>query len=62
MKDNLIQDVLGFFDNQQLYKELKVPWKRGLILHGVPGNGKTISIKVRLLFFFFFLWAPVRLH
>jgi transitional endoplasmic reticulum ATPase len=45
MKDNLIADVQGFFDNRELYKKLAVPWKRGLILHGVPGNGKTISIK-----------------
>lgn len=45
MKENLIKDVQGFFDNKQLYKDLAVPWKRGVILHGVPGNGKTISIK-----------------
>lgn len=45
MKSNLIEDVQGFFDNRELYKSLSVPWKRGLILHGVPGNGKTISIK-----------------
>ncbi|KAF5879048.1 putative atp-dependent zn protease protein [Botrytis fragariae] len=45
MKINLIADVEGFFDNQALYKKLAVPWKRGIILHGVPGNGKTISIK-----------------
>jgi transitional endoplasmic reticulum ATPase len=45
MKANLIEDVHGFFNNQQLYKKLSVPWKRGVILHGVPGNGKTISIK-----------------
>jgi transitional endoplasmic reticulum ATPase len=45
MKANLIKDVQSFFDNRELYKKLSVPWKRGLILHGVPGNGKTISIK-----------------
>jgi hypothetical protein len=45
MKANLMSDVQGFFDNQKLYKKLGVPWKRGVIIHGVPGNGKTISIK-----------------
>lgn len=45
MKASLIEDVHGFFNNQELYKKLSVPWKRGIILHGVPGNGKTISIK-----------------
>ncbi len=45
MKQNLIDDVQGFFDNQSLYAQFAVPWKRGVILHGVPGNGKTVSIK-----------------
>ncbi|KAK0660054.1 P-loop containing nucleoside triphosphate hydrolase protein [Cercophora samala] len=45
IKSSLAQDVGSFFDNQSLYKTLRVPWKRGVILHGVPGNGKTVSIK-----------------
>ncbi|KAH6518379.1 hypothetical protein HBI81_174530 [Parastagonospora nodorum] len=45
MKKGLIEDVQGFFDTQAVYKEFAVPWKRGVILHGVPGNGKTVSIK-----------------
>ena len=35
----------GFFDRAEQYAEFAVPWKRGVILHGLPGNGKTISIK-----------------
>ncbi|KAK3688665.1 proteasome-activating nucleotidase, partial [Podospora appendiculata] len=45
IKDNLLADVLSFFDSRALYHDLSVPWKRGIILHGVPGNGKTASIK-----------------
>ena len=45
MKDTLVKDVEGFFDCKDDYKEFTVPWKRGIILHGLPGNGKTISIK-----------------
>ncbi|KAJ4345124.1 hypothetical protein N0V95_005896 [Ascochyta clinopodiicola] len=45
MKQTLIDDVQSFFDNQNLYAKFAVPWKRGVILHGVPGNGKTVSIK-----------------
>ncbi|PTB40235.1 hypothetical protein M441DRAFT_59040 [Trichoderma asperellum CBS 433.97] len=45
MKDKLVQDVEGFFNSREMYQKLKIPWKRGLIFHGVPGNGKTISIK-----------------
>ncbi|KAJ4478316.1 P-loop containing nucleoside triphosphate hydrolase protein [Lentinula aciculospora] len=39
------KDIYGFFDSEHLYKELGIPWKRGLIMHGPPGNGKTISLK-----------------
>ncbi|KAF2755318.1 proteasome-activating nucleotidase [Pseudovirgaria hyperparasitica] len=44
-KTALIDDVEGFFDSRDLYAEFAVPWKRGIIFHGLPGNGKTISIK-----------------
>ena len=40
-----MSDVEGFFDCKEDYKDFAVPWKRGIILHGLPGNGKTISIK-----------------
>lgn len=45
MKDSLLKDVLSFFTSRALYASMAVPWKRGVILHGVPGNGKTLSIK-----------------
>jgi len=44
-RDALRKDVNGFYDAQNLYKTLAIPWKRGIILLGPPGNGKTISIK-----------------
>lgn len=45
MKETLVKDVEGFFDRRDDYNEFSVPWKRGIIFHGLPGNGKTISIK-----------------
>ena len=45
MKETLVNDVEGFFECRDDYKEFAVPWKRGIIFHGLPGNGKTISIK-----------------
>ncbi|KAK4575145.1 hypothetical protein LTR86_000997 [Recurvomyces mirabilis] len=45
MKDTLIGDVHSFFDSRIVYEEYSVPWKRGIIMHGPPGCGKTISIK-----------------
>ncbi|KAK3491570.1 P-loop containing nucleoside triphosphate hydrolase protein [Neurospora crassa] len=48
MKEALIQDHLNFFESKETYKKLKVPWKRGVIYWGPPGNGKTISIKAMM--------------
>jgi hypothetical protein len=45
MKKAIIDDVENFFDNRETYEKLRVPWKRGIIYYGPPGNGKTISIK-----------------
>ena len=48
MKKALVADVENFFDGQKTYTDLKVPWKRGVIYYGPPGNGKTISIKAMM--------------
>lgn len=45
VKSRLDRDVHGFFDNRDLYRKAKIPWKRGVIFHGVPGVGKTLFIK-----------------
>ncbi|KAI0082447.1 P-loop containing nucleoside triphosphate hydrolase protein [Panus rudis PR-1116 ss-1] len=44
-KTAMQKDIRGFFDSEMLYKSLAIPWKRGLIMYGPPGNGKTISMK-----------------
>ena len=45
MKTSIQDDVSRFFTSRDQYTRYRVPWKRGLIFHGPPGNGKTISIK-----------------
>lgn len=45
MKQDLQTAATKFFDSKDVYDDLGVPWKRGLLFHGPPGNGKTISIK-----------------
>jgi len=45
MKKTLTELSTKFFDSRDVYAELGVPWKRGIIFHGPAGNGKTISIK-----------------
>lgn len=48
MKKDIIGEMKKFFGSQERYRKLKVPWKRGLIYYGPPGNGKTISIKAMM--------------
>jgi SpoVK/Ycf46/Vps4 family AAA+-type ATPase len=44
-KKSVQNDYRTFFKSEGTYKRLNVPWKRGLIFLGPPGNGKTISLK-----------------
>ncbi|KAL9602670.1 MAG: hypothetical protein Q9219_001660 [cf. Caloplaca sp. 3 TL-2023] len=48
MKKSIIGEMNKFFGSQERYRKLKVPWKRGIIYYGPPGNGKTISIKAMM--------------
>lgn len=38
-------DVRRFVDAKNTYAKLNVPWKRGLLLLGAPGNGKTHMLR-----------------
>ena len=38
MKKSLINDVESFFNNEAEYREYAVPFKRGIILHGVSSH------------------------
>ncbi|KAH7105394.1 P-loop containing nucleoside triphosphate hydrolase protein [Auriculariales sp. MPI-PUGE-AT-0066] len=47
-KQDLINDINGFYSQEKVYKDLGIPWKRGIIFHGPAGNGKTISMKATM--------------
>ncbi|HYL99704.1 MAG TPA: ATP-binding protein [Blastocatellia bacterium] len=45
MKSEILQDVTEFFAARDTYAEYGVPWKRGVLFIGPPGNGKTGMVK-----------------
>ncbi|MGE3547429.1 MAG: ATP-binding protein, partial [Kofleriaceae bacterium] len=40
--DDIRRNVLRFADAEPLYRRLRLPYRRGLLFYGAPGNGKTM--------------------
>ena len=45
IKQDIKSLVENFISSKEFYKKNKIPWKRGIILFGEPGNGKSSIIK-----------------
>jgi hypothetical protein len=45
LKAQLRADFAQFFEARPLYQRYGVPWRRGVLFTGPPGNGKTHTIK-----------------
>ena len=45
LKNEIQNDFAQFFDSREVYERYGIPWKRGAIFIGPPGNGKTHTVK-----------------
>jgi AAA+ superfamily predicted ATPase len=45
LKQQIQDDFQRFFDSREVYERYGIPWKRGALFIGPPGNGKTHTLK-----------------
>jgi AAA+ superfamily predicted ATPase len=45
LKQEIQNDFTQFFLSRDIYERYRIPWKRGVLFIGPPGNGKTHTLK-----------------
>lgn len=59
LKNGIQSSVEGFLKSENLYAKKGIPWKRGIILHGPAGCGKSSSIQTIISNYDF---KPITVH
>lgn len=50
LKEEIKNDFVQFFESRETYERYQIPWRRGSIFIGPPGNGKTHMVKALITF------------
>ena len=50
LKDEIKSDFTQFFNSREIYERYGIPWRRGSLFIGPPGNGKTHTVKALINF------------
>lgn len=50
LKEEIQSDFTQFFNSRELYERYGIPWRRGSLFIGPPGNGKTHTVKALINF------------
>jgi len=51
LKEDIIRDIINFLNNKEWYGSLGIPYRRGYLLYGPPGCGKSSFIKAMAGYF-----------
>lgn len=46
--DTILSEVQFFWTRSEIYKKLRLPYRRGILLYGPPGTGKSSLIRIAL--------------
>src|ERR1700761_3389320 len=50
IKTGLLRDIKDFIASEKWYTKRGLPWRRGYLLYGTPGSGKTSISKLSLFY------------